>query len=423
MISEPLFLNHRFRYQKLFTNFFKKPINEVQKIKPIKKSRDLTTNVSFDYVLLCPTFSFFNPGYVLRHILVLAEGLARFDKNIAISFPIKADYFYYLDQKKSLKKLMKMISHLLYDILIWNKFEFTYLFPKLYRFFKNSSLDISPRVNIVFGEEIIKKARNIVVNSYITANYLTHFQSLQSPIYYIIYHQYEEESDEIKEIVQKTYNSNFRMLFTSKKLIERFSSDNRTLLMPFVADKTPDSSGSKIKKIEKKVLIPLRKSWLKGADTAIQVINYLGKHRPDIKMTTFGNLPKRKCPKYSVNLGVVNDIKLRELYDESQILVITSRVDGIPGPAVEASLHGCAIVSTAVSGADEIVQNGINGFVVGIGDYYGIVNAITKLIDDETLLIRFKKASPIIGAKFNSNNMIDTFRKAEEYYVSIGVKP
>ena len=202
-------------------------------------------------------------------------------------------------------------------------------------------------------------------------------------------------------------------------MIEKFNSPEQTLIRPFVADKPHNPSEYQIKKIEKAVLIPLRKNWLKGPDTAIHVINFLGKHRPDIKITTFGNLPKRKCPHYSVNLGEVNDSELKELYDKNQILVVTSRVDGVPGPAVEASLHGCAIVSTAVSGAEEIVKNGINGFVVDVEDYFEIIRAIIKLVDDQTLLNRFKLSSPLFGIKFTSKNMIDSFRQAEAYYTNI----
>jgi glycosyltransferase involved in cell wall biosynthesis len=80
--------------------------------------------------------------------------------------------------------------------------------------------------------------------------------------------------------------------------------------------------------------------------------------------------------------------------------------EGTPVAVLEAMAAGIPIVSTFHAGIPDIVQNGINGFLVGEGDVQGMANAIIRLYNDRELV----KA---MGAK--NKNFINLFQSQEKY--------
>ena len=71
---------------------------------------------------------------------------------------------------------------------------------------------------------------------------------------------------------------------------------------------------------------------------------------------------------------------------ESSILVSTSVTEGMPLVLLEALAAGLPIVTFNYKyGADEIVTNGENGFIVEEDDLHALADRIDKLISDERL--------------------------------------
>jgi glycosyltransferase involved in cell wall biosynthesis len=64
------------------------------------------------------------------------------------------------------------------------------------------------------------------------------------------------------------------------------------------------------------------------------------------------------------------------------ILVLTSRWEGLPVVFIEALASGVPIVTTDVGGAREIVKNGLNGFLTPKGDCEGMAKHISFLASD-----------------------------------------
>lgn len=61
-------------------------------------------------------------------------------------------------------------------------------------------------------------------------------------------------------------------------------------------------------------------------------------------------------------LGTVDDV--RPVYAASDVLVLPSRTEGIPGAAVEAGLCGLAVVAYAVGGVPSVVLDDTTGVLV-----------------------------------------------------------
>ncbi len=78
----------------------------------------------------------------------------------------------------------------------------------------------------------------------------------------------------------------------------------------------------------------------------------------------------------------------------SDIYVLpTSYREGVPRTLLEAASMGKPLVATNVVGCKEVVDDGINGFLVPQKDIQALVRAIDKLIDDKTLREKFGQAS------------------------------
>lgn len=78
-------------------------------------------------------------------------------------------------------------------------------------------------------------------------------------------------------------------------------------------------------------------------------------------------------------------VDTRTLYCAFDILVHASRSEGMPNAVLEAAAAGLPIVATAAGGSGEIVLDGKTGLLVPIDDMGALVEAMTRLVDDEDL--------------------------------------
>lgn len=75
----------------------------------------------------------------------------------------------------------------------------------------------------------------------------------------------------------------------------------------------------------------------------------------------------------------------REIYNRSKVWVLTSRTEGLPGVVLEAMACGCVVVSTDNEGSLEILRDGENGVIVPRDDVSGQVEAVGRVLADESL--------------------------------------
>jgi glycosyltransferase involved in cell wall biosynthesis len=81
------------------------------------------------------------------------------------------------------------------------------------------------------------------------------------------------------------------------------------------------------------------------------------------------------------------------LLREADLLILTSAGEGFPGVLIEAGMTGVPVVTTAVAGADTIVEDGVTGRIVPVGDLDGLVAATTALLGDPGLRQRMGAAA------------------------------
>ena len=136
---------------------------------------------------------------------------------------------------------------------------------------------------------------------------------------------------------------------------------------------------------------------------------------PDWQLVIFGEGPLRDSLQLTIDsLQLTNRILLPgrtehviEELQKSKIFCLSSNYEGISNSMIEAICMGLPIVSTKVSGSDELIQDGVNGLLVDINDEQGMTDALEKLIQDETLRTQMGKANHNKASLFRINTIVN----------------
>jgi glycosyltransferase involved in cell wall biosynthesis len=99
-------------------------------------------------------------------------------------------------------------------------------------------------------------------------------------------------------------------------------------------------------------------------------------------------------------LGLSDRVELTGAVDDvvphlawANLLLLTSRTEGLPGAVLEAGAASVAALAVDVGGVREAVSDGISGIVVGAGDEDGVVGALSRLAADPELVRRMGRAA------------------------------
>jgi len=82
-------------------------------------------------------------------------------------------------------------------------------------------------------------------------------------------------------------------------------------------------------------------------------------------------------------LGDVNDMP--KLYNNSDILVLTSEHEGLPNCILEAMASGLPVIANNVGGVSELIINNVTGFLIEPFDKNDFLNKLKLLINDKKL--------------------------------------
>ena len=104
-----------------------------------------------------------------------------------------------------------------------------------------------------------------------------------------------------------------------------------------------------------------------------------------------------------------------EVYSHSSFFVMSSLYEGFPLVLVEAMNCGLPCVSFDIIGANSIIDNGKNGFLVPDNNINALAEACIKLIGDRILLENMGKQAYISSARFSKSKVMqkwmDLFQK------------
>lgn len=159
----------------------------------------------------------------------------------------------------------------------------------------------------------------------------------------------------------------------------------------------------------------------KGVDYLLRALRQL-KGRDDWTLTIVGDGPSRdELRKLAEGLpvnfvGSKNRTELRAIYSRSDILLTPSvpadsgDQDGLPVAMLEAMCAGLPVIASELPGIDEVVKQGINGFLVPPKDEDGIVGALGKLVDDADLREELGTHAKEVAAEHSTSATGDSYK-------------
>jgi glycosyltransferase involved in cell wall biosynthesis len=129
----------------------------------------------------------------------------------------------------------------------------------------------------------------------------------------------------------------------------------------------------------------------KGPDQFIAAAALMARHAPDVGFVLFGDGPLReKLARQIADCGLSGSFVLAGFRTDVErflpvcdLAVLSSWTEGLPVIVLESLAAGVPVVATAVGGTPEVVQDGINGFLVPPGDPAALARRIGDMLSDE----------------------------------------
>jgi glycosyltransferase involved in cell wall biosynthesis len=104
-----------------------------------------------------------------------------------------------------------------------------------------------------------------------------------------------------------------------------------------------------------------------------------------------------------------------EILALSEVFVLTSLWEGLPRALIEAMKSGVPPVCYATDGILDIVQDGVNGFLIPAGDVTGLARRVLELLKDEALRKKMGgEAAASIGEEFDIDLMVQSQERLYE---------
>jgi glycosyltransferase involved in cell wall biosynthesis len=128
----------------------------------------------------------------------------------------------------------------------------------------------------------------------------------------------------------------------------------------------------------------------KGLDVALRAVARLAARRPELRFLVVGGGPRRDALERLANdLGVQavfagqrSNEEMPDLLAAMDVVVCSSRREGIPLAVLEWMRAGKAIVATRVGGIPSILEQGEEALLVPPGDDTVLAQAVERLLDD-----------------------------------------
>lgn len=135
---------------------------------------------------------------------------------------------------------------------------------------------------------------------------------------------------------------------------------------------------------------------VKRHELLINAFAELARNRSHLRLVLVGDGTLRAAIERQItSLGLESKVRVHgtavntgALYSAFDVLVHASRSEGMPNVLLEGAAAGLPIVATAAGGSGEIVLDGQTGLLVPIEDEGALVEAMTRVVDDEDLRVR-----------------------------------
>jgi glycosyltransferase involved in cell wall biosynthesis len=153
----------------------------------------------------------------------------------------------------------------------------------------------------------------------------------------------------------------------------------------------------------------LNNPW-KGGQILINALKYLASRHPSILLLNIGgDYTNRDLPMASIPY-VTNPATLATIYAAADVFAYPTLADSFGLVVLEALACGLPVVSFATGGVPEIVQDGVNGFLVQPNDQEQFNVALDMMLKKNALREAMSKSAANIPEHFTAQRMTESYR-------------
>jgi len=93
-------------------------------------------------------------------------------------------------------------------------------------------------------------------------------------------------------------------------------------------------------------------------------------------------------------------------------VLASTRTEGVPQSLLQAMAVGCPVVATAVGGIPELVQHGVNGFLVPPGDPVALAAAIRAVLTEPARAKELaERGRALVRSRFSHTGSVDRLER------------
>ena len=107
--------------------------------------------------------------------------------------------------------------------------------------------------------------------------------------------------------------------------------------------------------------------------------------------------------------GTVPYEQLAEKYQQADVFVLPSLAEGMPLVVLEAMASGLPIIATGVQGIEELVKQGVNGYLFPPADPNSLAQYLAAVINDNAIRLKMGKESTRIVRKYDWANIAEQY--------------
>lgn len=202
-----------------------------------------------------------------------------------------------------------------------------------------------------------------------------------------------------KNNLPSEYSSRLHFIDNKVNIPEDFENRNQTLQVVFIGRGAPQKRVHIIAAIAKR----------------------MNNMKTDIHFSFIGDVEKVIDPDdypYCTFYGNIKDRnKMKEVYKNSDVLLLTSAYEGLPIAVMEMMAYGKVVISTAVDGIPDYIVNGENGFLIENNpDENKIINdgilILNDIVNNKVLLEEVGEKSRLYAEKhFSGKAFCENYRK------------
>lgn len=145
---------------------------------------------------------------------------------------------------------------------------------------------------------------------------------------------------------------------------------------------------------------------------------------PEYTLTIYGEGPHRQTLEERIaRLGLEGQVFLpgsvkdvHERITDADVFVMSSDYEGMPNALIEAMCLGLPVISTAVSGATDLIQSGHNGLLVNCGDTDALAEAMEQLLGSREKREAFGREAEKLNDKLKIEDITRQWLEAVAHY-------